>query len=111
LTLPLALLSLLASGCIESAPTSVVLSPAGEKVEIVGEAPNPEIYKAVGEVRGEAIGASLDAQQHARRMLRNEAAAKGADFVAIEEVNARVARDMSGRTVVSIVGQAYKPKE
>ena len=99
------------AGCIESAPATVVLTPGGEKVEIVGEAPNLDVYKAVGEVRGEAIGTSTDAQQHARRMLRNEAAAKGANFVAIEDLTARVARDLSGRTVVTIVGQAYKPRD
>jgi hypothetical protein len=99
------------SACLESAPDRVVLTPGGEKVEIVGEAPNPDVYKPVGEVRGEAIGTSTDAQQYARRMLRNEAAAKGATFVAVEDVTARVARDLSGRTVVTIVGQAYRPKD
>jgi hypothetical protein len=102
--------SLLAA-CIETAPGQVVLTPAGEKVEIVGEAPNLEVYKAVGEVHGEAMGSSTEAQHHARRMLRNQAAAKGAHFVAIEDFTARQARDLSGRTVVVIVGQAYRPKD
>lgn len=104
-------IALALSACIEGAPSKVELTPAGEKVEVVGEPPNPDIYKAVGEVRGEAIGTSTEAQQYARRALRNEAAQRGANFVAVEEVTARVARDMSGRTVVSIIGQAYKPKE
>ncbi len=51
-----------------------------------------------------------DALRQALNELRNKAAAKGATFVAVDDVTSRAAWDFSGRTIVTVVGTAYRPK-
>ena len=100
-----------ASGCAESLPEKIVLLPDARNVEIVTEPPNMEVYEAAGEVSAQVIGREVgDAFRQAFNELRNQAAAKNATFVAVDDVTSRSAWDFSGRTIVSIVGTAYRPK-
>lgn len=104
-------LSLLISGCIEALPEKVTLEPNASDVEIVSEPPNPDVYEPAGEVSAQVIGReSPEAFRQAFNMLRNQGARKGATFVSVDDVTSRAAWDFSGRTIVSIVGTAYKPK-
>lgn len=104
-------LSLSVLGCVESVPDRVVLDPKASDVEVVSEPPNPAVYEPVGEVSAQVIGReSPEAFRQAFNMLRNQGAKKGATFVSIDDVSSRAAWDLSGRTVVSVVGTAYRPK-
>ncbi len=97
--------------CIDKYPEKVNLMPEASTVEVVTDPPNPEVYEPVGEVAAQVIGREVgEAFRQAFNELRNEASRKGATFVAVEEVQSRAAWDLSGRTVVSLVGTAYRPK-
>src|SRR5256885_11081666 len=105
------LLLLLAGGCVDALPDKVNLVPEAATVEVVTDPPNPEVYEPVGEVAAQVIGREVgEAFRQAFNELRNQASQKGATFVAVEEVQSRAAWDFSGRTVVSLVGTAYRPK-
>jgi hypothetical protein len=111
----LALLGALAgatvSGCADALPEKIALSPEAANVEVLNEPPNIETYEPAGEVTALVIGHETQvALRQAMNELRNKAAAKGATFVAVEDVTARAAWDFSGRTVVTMVGTAYKTK-
>ncbi len=99
------------AGCVDAFPDKVLLKPEAANVEIVTDPPNPEVYEPAGEVATQIIGREVgEAFRQAFNELRNQAAAKGASFVHVEEVSSRAAWDFSGRTVVSIVGTAYRGK-
>jgi hypothetical protein len=99
------------AGCIDALPEKVVLQPNAGNVEVISEPPNAEIYEPAGEVNAQVIGRETqEALRQAFNELRNKAAAKGATFVAVDEVTSRAAWDFSGRTIVTLVGTAYKTK-
>jgi hypothetical protein len=99
------------SACTDTLPQKIALRPDAGNVEILSEPPNREVYEAVGEVSAQVIGHEVgDAMRSAFNQLRNQASAKGATFVGIEEVTSRAAWDFSGRTIVTLVGTAYRPK-
>jgi hypothetical protein len=99
------------AGCIDL-PEKVVLKPEAEKVELLTETPNENLYEPFGSVRGEAIGhTSQGTAIEARNDLRNHAAAIGARFVTIDSVDASLAWDLSGRTVVVMRGKVYRLKD
>jgi hypothetical protein len=99
------------SACSINLPEKVTLQPNAGNVEIINEPPNKEVYEAVGEVNAQVVGRESDAAlRNAFNALRNQAAAKGATFVAVEDVTSRAAWDFSGRTIVTLVGTAYRPK-
>lgn len=103
--------SLLLCGCIDKFPDKVLLKSEAANVEIATDPPNPEVYEPAGEVATQIIGREIgEAFRQAFNELRNQAARKGASFVHVEEVSSRAAWDFSGRTVVSIVGTAYRPR-
>lgn len=99
------------SACIPELPDKVALAEAAADVELVSDPPNRDTYEPVGEVSAQVIGREVGVAFHqAANMLRNEAAKKGATFVSIDDVTSRAAWDLSGRTIVTMVGTAYKPK-
>jgi hypothetical protein len=99
------------TGCIDAFPDKIVLKPESSNVEIVTEPPNPEVYEPAGEVSTQVIAREVgEGFRQAFNDLRNQAAQKGATFVFAEDVSSRAAWDFSGRTVVSIVGTAYRQK-
>jgi hypothetical protein len=100
-----------AAGCADTVPDKAVLHPEAANVEIISEPPNREVYEQAGEVTAQIIGRDNAASlREAFNQLRNQAAAKGATFVAVEEVSSRAAWDFSGRTIVTLIGTAYRPK-
>lgn len=100
-----------ASGCADTLPEKIALSPSASNVEVLSEPPNIETYEPAGEVTAHVIGRETqDALRQAMNELRNKAAAKGATFVAVDDVTSSAAWDFSGRTIVTIVGTAYKTK-
>ncbi|MDB4935993.1 MAG: hypothetical protein JWP87_2965 [Labilithrix sp.] len=100
-----------APGCVDTLPEKIVLAPAAANVEVINEPPNSEIYEPAGEVNAQVIGhETQDALRQALNQLRNKAAAKGATFVAVDDVTSRAAWDFSGRTIVTLVGTAYRTK-
>lgn len=100
-----------ASGCKDTLPTKIALEPGASNVEVLSEPPNTETYEPAGEVSAHVIGTETqNALGQAMNELRNKAAAKGATFVAVDEVSAHAAWDFSGRTIVTITGTAYKTK-
>jgi hypothetical protein len=100
-----------ASGCADTLPDKISLSSTATNVEVLSEPPNPETYEPAGEVRAQVIGRETQAALgQAMNDLRNKAASRGATFVAVEDVTAHAAWDFSGRTVVTIVGTAYKTR-
>ncbi len=109
LTLTVALL--MAPGCADTFPSKAPLHPEAASVEVLIERPNGGTYEPAGEVRAQIIGTNNTASmREALNLLRNQAAAKGASFVAVEEMSSRAAWDLSGRTIVTLVGTAYRPK-
>lgn len=110
------LLSVLAlttlASCVELPPDRVPLSSQAESVELLSDIPNTDIYESYGFVTSEAIGkGSGEATTNARNGLRNKAAALRATFVSIDEASATTAWDFSGRTVVTLKGHVYRPKD
>jgi len=100
-----------ASGCADTLPDKIVLRPEAGNVEVINEPPNTEIYESAGEVTAQVIGRETqDALRQGLNELRNKAAAKGATFIAIDDVTSRAAWDFSGRTIVTLVGTAYRTK-
>jgi hypothetical protein len=100
-----------ATGCADALPEKIVLRPEAANVEVINEPPNAEIYESAGEVTAQVIGRETqDALRQALNQLRNQAAVKGATFIAVEDVTSRAAWDFSGRTIVTIVGTAYRTK-
>lgn len=98
------------AGCEEAVPQNIVLSSAGEQVELISEPPNMDVYVEIGEVSGRAQAVEKhDAFNAARNALRNATAAKNGTIVRIDNVDAKVAWDV-GMTVVSITGTAYRAK-
>ena len=98
-------------GCADTLPEKIALSPEAANVEVLNEPPNLETYEPAGEVTALVIGRETQqALRQAMNELRNKAAAKGATFVAVDDVTARAAWDFSGRTVITLVGTAYKTK-
>jgi len=98
------------AGCEEPVPQKILLSSAGEQVELISEAPNMDVYTEVGEVSGRAMAVEKhDAFNAARNALRNATAAKGATIVRIDNVDSRLAWEV-GMTVVSVTGTAYRAK-
>jgi hypothetical protein len=99
------------SGCVDQFPEKINLAPEAANVEVVTDEPNPEVYEPVGEVAAQVIGREIgESFRQAFNELRNQAARKHASFVHVEEVESRAAWDFSGRTVVSLVGTAYRQK-
>jgi imidazoleglycerol phosphate dehydratase HisB len=99
------------AGCSDTLPDKASLHPEASNVEIISDVPNREIYEPAGEVTAQIIGRDNGASlREAFNSLRNQAAAKGATFVAVEEVSSRAAWDFSGRTIVTLVGTAYRTK-
>jgi hypothetical protein len=99
------------AACTDTLPQKIALRPDAGNVEILSEPPNREVYEAVGEVSAQVIGHEVgEAMRSAFNQLRNQASAKGATFVGVEEVTSRAAWDFSGRTIVTLVGTAYRPK-
>jgi hypothetical protein len=97
--------------CADTLPQKIALRAEAGNVEILSEPPNREVYEAVGEVSAQVIGHEVgDAMRNAFNQLRNQASAKGATFVGIEDITSRAAWDFSGRTIVTLVGTAYRPK-
>jgi hypothetical protein len=100
-----------AAGCADTLPEKIVLSPAAADVEVLSEPPNTEVYEPAGEVTAQVVGRETqDALRQALNQLRNKAAAKGATFIAVDDVTSRAAWDFSGRTIVTLVGTAYRTK-
>jgi hypothetical protein len=100
-----------APGCADTLPEKIVLVPAAANVEVINDPPNETIYESAGEVNAQVIGhETQDALRQALNQLRNKAAAKGATFVAVDDVTSRAAWDFSGRTIVTLVGTAYRTK-
>ncbi len=100
-----------AAGCTDLLPEKIVLSPEASNVEVINELPNTEIYESAGEVTAQVIGHEThNALRQALNQLRNKAAAKGATFIAVDDVTSRAAWDFSGRTIVTLVGTAYRTK-
>ena len=98
-------------GCIDALPEKVALSPQASNVEVINEPPNKEIYESAGEVSARIMGTEPQyAIRQAMNQLRNQAAAKNATFVAVDDVSAHAAWDFSGRTIVTMVGTAYRTK-
>ena len=98
-------------GCADTLPEKIVLAPGADNVEVLNEPPNREVYESAGEVTAQVVGhETQDALRQAMNQLRNKAAAKGATFVAVEDVTSRAAWDFSGRTIVTLVGTAYRTK-
>jgi hypothetical protein len=109
--LPLPLVALVGSGCVENLPERIALAPGAEGVEIVSDPPNPEVYEPVGGVSARVAATEVgEAVRYATYELRNQAAKKGASFVSIDEVTSRASWDLRGRTVVSMVGTAFRQK-
>jgi imidazoleglycerol phosphate dehydratase HisB len=97
--------------CIPEIPDKVSLASGASNVEVVSDPPNRDVYEAVGEVTAQVIGREVgEAFRQAANMLRNEAAKKGATFVSIDDLSSRAAWDFSGRTIVTMVGTAFRPK-
>jgi len=100
-----------ASGCKQSFPEKIALEPNAESVEVLSEPPNAETYEPAGEISAHVIGRETqDALRQAMNQLRNKAASKGATFVAVDDVTSHAAWDLSGRTIVTVVGTAYKTR-
>ena len=100
-----------AAGCADTLPDKVALRPEAGNVEIISEPPNLEIYESAGEVNAQVIGREVqEALRQAFNELRNKAAAKNATFIAVDDVTSRAAWDFSGRTVITVVGTAYRTK-
>ena len=100
------------ASCVELPPERIVLLPQAENVELLSETPNLDVYESYGLVSSEASGkGSGEATVNARNGLRNKAAALRATFVSIEEASATGAWDFSGRTVVTLKGHVYRPKD
>lgn len=107
----LALLAAAPAGCAEAVPEKVVLKPEGEKVEVVSEKPNPDLYVALGEVVGTAANVDQDvAIEQAKNDLRNQAAARGASTLSVDHVDSKLQMG-TRKTVVKISATAYKPKD
>jgi hypothetical protein len=107
-----AVLAVVCAACWEMPPINVPLSSAGERVEVVAEAPNEDVYEPFQEISVQALGATpREAADTARHMLRNRAGELGGGFVSIEDSSASTAWDFSGRTVVTMKGHAYRVKE
>ena len=100
-----------AVGCADALPDRAPLNPEAANVEIISDLPNREIYEPAGQVSAEIIGRdNTSSLREAFNQLRNQAAAKGATFVGIDEVSSRAAWDFSGRTIVTIIGTAYRTR-
>src|SRR4051812_48682971 len=84
------------TGCSISLPEKVALVGDASNVEVINEPPNSTIYEPAGEVNAQVVGhETQDALHQALNMLRNKAAAKGATFVAVDDVSSRAAWDFS----------------
>lgn len=94
--------------CGAGLPEHIFLQPAAQDVDIAFEAPSQNAYKDVGKIRGEGAGKELEeAQTAARNDLRNKAAALGASLVTIEQETGEGVL-LQGKTLVTLVGHAYK---
>ena len=101
----------LVPGCAENLPDKIVLKPEAEQDEISSEKPNADLYVTMGEVVASALGDSKDAALlQAKNDMRNQAAARGASLVSVDNVEAKL--EWQGRkTLVKATGTAYKPKD
>jgi carbon monoxide dehydrogenase subunit G len=98
-------------GCVENLPDVITLTPGASNVEVISDTPNSDVYVAVGQVSARVGGVEVStAVREAKNELRNQAAARGATFVSIDEISSRASWDLRGRTVVSMTGTAYKQK-
>jgi hypothetical protein len=94
--------------CAEQLPEHVDLQPAAEDVDFAMEPPSKNTFTLVGKVTGIAAANDLDAAQTAARNdLRNKAAALGASLVTIDE-DVGEALPLEDKTMVKLVGRAYK---
>jgi hypothetical protein len=108
--LVLGLAALAAVGC-DAFPEHVVLLPTGEQVEIAMDTPNDDQYVLVGKIEAVAAGADVnEAEQSARNMLRNKAAAMGATLVTIDSDHGSVVM-LQKKNKVEIVGRAFKARD
>jgi hypothetical protein len=99
---------LILPGCGAALPEHVALQPAAQDVDIAFETPSQNAYKDVGKISGEGAGKELDeAQTAARNDLRNKAAALGASLVTIDQETGEGVL-LQGKTLVTLVGHAYK---
>jgi hypothetical protein len=101
---------LLLPACLDL-PDRVALHPEASNVEMVSDPPNLEIYEPVGDVTAQVVSREVgEAFRQAANEMRNQAASRGATFVAIDDVTSRAAWDFSGRTIVTMTGTAFRPK-
>jgi hypothetical protein len=99
------------TGCAENLPSEVPLAPGADAVEVVSDPPNADIYEACGGVTARVAATEVSAAvREAKNELRNQAAAKKATFVSIDETASRPSWDLRGRTVVTMTGTAYRQK-
>jgi hypothetical protein len=102
---------LVTSGCKQTLPDKVALTPEGEHIEILDEKPAKDIYLPIGEVSASAVGTDKPAAiSEATNGLRNETATRGGRAVHIDSTDAEVDwRD--GKTVVKLTGTAFRAAE
>jgi hypothetical protein len=107
----LVVFAVLGLAACEKVQENVVLSPQGEQVEFAMETPSETVYTMLGQVTGEAAGATIeDAEASARNDARNQAAKLGATLIVIDQ------DDGSGMTYqdkkkVTIKARAFKQKD
>jgi hypothetical protein len=105
-------LAMALGACWEMPPSTAALSAAAEEVEILTEAPSPDVYESFQDITVQAIGPSgSEATTIARHMLRNRGAELHARFVSVDDATASLAWDFSGRTIVTLRGRAFRVKE
>jgi len=97
------------AGCANGLPEKVALLPQARSVEIIDDAPNLEVYEPAGEVSARVIGRDVrESRRQTEFALRNQAGAKGASFVLIEDAASQASWD--GRTISSASGTAFRSK-
>ena len=100
------------AGCWDLPPGNVPLTPGGEEVEVLLDDPSPDVYEPYADISVQAIGLSnQEATRSARRALRNRGAELHARFVSVDDITASLAWDLSGRTIVTVRGRAFREKQ
>jgi hypothetical protein len=101
----------MAIGCAEQLPETAPMTPAADRVEVVSEKPNKDLYQAVGEVTARMAGSELNgATREAKNALRNQAASRGASLVWVDDTTADTPWNGRGKVIVAMSGTAYKPR-
>jgi hypothetical protein len=90
------------AGCAMTLPEKVPLNAEAANVEVLSEPPNLETYEPAGEVTAHVMGRETEnVLRQGMNQLRNQAAAKGATFVAVD--------DDSGCDLAPVRAHAYEP--